>query len=793
MTTTADPAIQLGVGPGGGLIGASTPRKEDQRLLTGHGQFTDDLHVRGMLHAAFVRSPHAHARILGIEASDARALPGVVAVVTGEDLAKLTSPAVVSQEGAHPMVMETLPTAKVRFNGDPVACVIAVDRYVAEDAAELVDVEYELLEPVLDMHAATDPSSQLVDEGLPSNLHTRQTKTYGDIETAFANADRVVETSFSSQRLTHVPIEGRGVLAIWDKGRAELSFHSGQQTAHVTRTLLAKRLGLSENQVRVISPDIGGAFGLKIPLFREELTVAAMAIALDRPIKWAEDRAENLMASNHARDDSVSIQAAVSADGTILGIKAELWADYGAYAFYPPSYMIDVVGWLLLGAYKIENYEYTINVAITNKCPAGTLRAPMAIVTWATEGTVERIAQELGLDAVAVRRRNMIRLEDQPYRSAPGYLYEALTLRESFDEALDRFDLEQFRRRQTLAREEGRLLGVGLATVLEPTTYGSAWYKASGDEGSGHEAATVKIEPTGAINAMVGIIPSGQGYETTIAQVVAEALGSTTDNVAVRLGDTHVVPYGMGSRGSRGAAAGNGVAYLAALTARNKVLRIASHRLGVPVDSLTIVDGSIFVIDEAESRLSLADVAWMCYMDPTSLPATEAPGLEIHQTYDPPELTFSNASHVCVVEVFGDTGQVEILEYHVVEDAGTLINPMIVDGQIRGGVVMGIGQALYEESIYDDAGNNVTSSFVDYLIPTADCVPNIRIHHVETPNPNTPRGIKGMSEGPVQGGIASVALAVSDALKGVGVTVDQLPLHPSRILGYLRAAGAQDE
>jgi carbon-monoxide dehydrogenase large subunit len=789
MSTTTEQGAEVIEVTATGLIGTSTPRKEDRRLLTGHGQFTDDLHVRGMLHAAFVRSPHAHARILAIDTSEARALPGVVAVVTGDDLAQLTSSAVVSQEGAEPMVMETLPRTKVRFNGDPVACVIAVDRYVAEDAAELVDVDYDLLAPVLSPGDALDPDLPLVDEGLPSNLHTRQTKSYGDIEAAFANADRIIEARFEAQRLTHVPIEGRGVLAVWDQGREELTFNSGQQTAHVTRTLLASRLGLSENQVRVISPDIGGAFGLKIPLFREELTVAAMAISLQRPVKWSEDRAENLMASNHARDDSVSIKAAVASDGTILGFKAELWADYGAYAFYPPSYMLDVVGWLLLGAYKIENYEYTINVAITNKCPAGTLRAPMAIVTWATEGTLERIADELGLDAVEVRRRNMIRLEDQPYRSAPGYLYEALTLRESFDEVLDRFDLEEFRRRQVAAREDGRLLGVGLATVLEPTTYGSAWYKASGDEGSGHEAATVKVEPTGAINVMVGIIPSGQGYETTIAQVVAEALGSVTDNVSVRLGDTHVVPYGMGSRGSRGAAAGNGVAYLAALSVRNKVMRIASYRLGVPVDSLTIVGGQILVVGETESRISLADVAWMCYMDPTSLPPTEAPGLEIHQTYDPPELTFSNASHVCVVEVLEDTGQVEILDYHVVEDAGTLINPMIVDGQIRGGVVMGIGQALFEESIYDEAGNNVTSTFVDYLIPTADSVPDIAIHHVVTPNPNTPRGIKGMSEGPVQGGIASVALAVSDALKGRGVTVDRLPLHPSRILGYLREVG----
>jgi aerobic carbon-monoxide dehydrogenase large subunit len=773
-----------------GFIGSSLPRKEDRRFVQGKGQFTDDFHVRGMLHATFVRSPHAHARIRGIDVTAAAALPGVVAVVTGEDLARLTEPAVVAQEGAVPMVMETLPTTKVRFNGDPVACVIAEDRYVAEDAAELVEVDYDVLEPVLDMYTAAD--GPLVDEGLPSNLHTRQTKSYGDVAAAFAAADRVVEARFRAQRLTHVPIETLGVLAVWDAGREELTFYSGQQTAHVTRTLLASRLRLNENQVRVVSPDMGGGFGLKIPLFREELTVAAMAMKLARPIKWTEDRTENLMASNHARDDAAVVRAAVAKDGTVLGIQADLWADFGAYAFYPPSYIIDVVGWLLLGAYKVENYEYTINVAITNKCPSGTLRAPMALVTWATDGTIERVAEELGLDPLDVRRRNMIRLQDQPYRSAPGYLYESLTLRESFDEMLERFDLDAFRQTQEAARAEGRLLGVGIASVLEPTTYGSAWYKASGDEGSGHEAATVKLEPSGAINVMVGIIPSGQGYETTIAQVVAEALGSTPDNVSVRLGDTHVVPYGMGSRGSRGAAAGNGVAYLAALDLKNKALRIAAHVVGEPVDALEIVGDQIYVVGEAEPRLPLAHVARIAYMDPTALPPGVEPGLEIHRTYDPPQLTFSNATHLAVVEVDSDTGRVDILDYRVVEDAGTLINPMIVDGQVHGGVVMGIGQALFEETVYDEAGTNVTTSFLDYLIPTIDTVPVISVHHIETPNPNTPRGIKGMAEGPVQGGVASVALAVGDALRCTGARVEALPLNPRRVLGLLRESGWRD-
>ncbi|WP_169948537.1 xanthine dehydrogenase family protein molybdopterin-binding subunit [Microbispora sp. H11081] len=774
-------------------FGASVRRTEDYRLLLGTGTFTDDLQLPRTLHAAFVRSPHAHARIIAVNAERSLALPGVVAVFTGEDLAELTAPGVMVQTGAESMVMETLPTRKVRFNGDPVACVVAVDRYVAEDAVELVEVEYEPLDPILTMESAAAPGAPLVDEDLASNLHTQQTQTFGDVTSAFAGAYRIVEARFSTQRMTHVPIEPRGVLAVWDAGRRELTFHSGQQTAHLLRTNLARRLRLEENQVRVVSPDVGGAFGQKIPLFREELTVAALAIKLRRPIKWIEDRLENLTAANHARDDSAWVRAAVDKDGRILGMKAELWADYGAYAFFTPKYPIDSIGWLLPGPYKFRDYEYSINVVITNKCPAGTLRAPMALVTWATEGIIERIARELKLDPVEVRRRNMITAQDQPYVSATGYTYEALTMWEGYEQMLGEFDLTGFRARQRAARADDRYLGVGIASVLEPTTYGSAWYK-KGGRGSGHEAATIKVEPSGAVNISVGIVPTGQGYETTIAQVVAEALGSRVENVNVRLGDTSLSPYGMGTRGSRGAAAGNAVAYLAAMEARGKLLRIAAHLIGEQVDNLEIRDDQIYVLGEPEPRLPLSQVSWTAYMDPFKLPPGEQPGLEIHRTYDPPPMTFSNATHLCVVEIERRTGRVTIQDYRVIEDAGTLINPAIVDGQIRGGVAMGIGQALLEEVVYDESGNNQTATFLDYLIPTMDAVPPIRISHVQTPNPHTVRGLKGMAEGPVQGGLAAVMLAVQDALDGQGLTIERSPASPSRIRALFRTVeGDVDE
>jgi aerobic carbon-monoxide dehydrogenase large subunit len=775
------------------FIGKSVLRKEDRRFVTGKGCYTDDMVLPGMLHAAFVRSPYAHALIKSINVEEALKLPGVVAVITGRELAEFTTPFVCAQEGAPPMEMDALPINKARFAGDPVACVVAVDRYVAEDGVDLVEVDWEVLPPVLDMYSAADPEQPLVDDKLPSNLHTQETRTYGDVENAFAKADRIVTAKFRTQRLTHVPIETRSVIAVWDDGREELTYYGAAQTAHILRTTLASRLGLSENKVRVISPDVGGGFGLKLPLFREEFTVAAMSMRLKRPIKWVEDRLENLTASNHARDDAASVEVAVLNDGTILGLRADLWADFGAYAFYPPSYIISVVGWLLLGAYKIDNYQYTINVSLTNKCPAGTLRAPMAIVTWVTDGAMHRVAEELGIDPIEFRRKNMITLDDQPYQSAPGYLYEALTLRETFDQLLTDFDLESFRKAQAQAAKEGRLIGIGIASVLEPTTYGSAWYKASGDDGSGHEAATVKLEPSGTINVMAGIVGTGQGYDTSVAQVVAEALGSDPNNVDVRLGDTHIAPYGMGSRGSRGAAAGHGVAYLAAMDLRDKVLKIAAHLLQVPMASLRIVNGVIVTDSKSGPSIPLSEVARIGYNDPTSLPEGMLPGLEIHRTYDPPFMTFSNATHLCQVEVDTGTGAVKIDKYQVLADAGTLINPMIVDGQVHGGVSLGIGQALLEECLYDEQGTNISATLADYLVPTMDTVPMIEVKHVETRNPNTPNGIKGMAEGPVQGAVACVALAVQDALALSGARLEQLPITPSRVLQALRSARSSIE
>lgn len=777
------------------VINQRLPRKEDLRLLTGTAKFLDDIEIPRALHACFVRSPHAHARIVSINTEAALALPGVVAVVTGQDLAKWTTSFRMAPpiEGLLPMEMATLPIDKVRFHGDPVACVVAADRYVAEDAAELVKVKYEALPAVTDMFRAMEDGSPLVDDALPTNLVSQQKYEHGDVQARFAEADVIVEASFSQHRQTHVPMETRGCAAIWDEGRQYLTFYTGTQVPHPMRTSLAARLGLKETQVNVICPDIGGAFGQKIALYREELTIAAVARALKRPVRWREDRMENLLSALMAREDVVKTRAAVRKDGRILGLQAELFSDFGAYSFFPANYMIRVVAMLLPGPYKIQDYAFEMKVALTNKCPAGPFRAPMAITSWVTEGTLDAIARELNLDAVQVRRVNLLTSEDLPYVTATEESYEDVTPAQTMELALGHFDYQNRREAQAADRAQGKYRGIGICNVIESTTYGSEFYRKAGIPGTGHEAAWVKVEPTGVVNASCGVMNSGQGYETTIAQAVAEGLGCKPEDVSIHLGNTLLAPYGMGSRGSRGAVAGAGTAYLAAQKAREKVLTIAAKLLGLPsAEGLSLEAGTIRRFNGQEwlqTDLTLRDIAQTAYLNPLLLPEGMEPGVEIHLAYDPPAMTYSNAAHVCEVEVDIETGVITVGRYVVAEDAGTMLNPQVVEGQIHGAVVLGVGGVLLEHVVYDEHGQNLTASFMDYLLPTAVEAPTVEILHLDTPNQRTPAGLKGMSEGGVMGAIGAVCNAVSDALRPFGITVQAQPLSPSNVKSLLRTHG----
>ena len=535
-------------------IGQTLPRKEDYRLLTGQGRYIDDIEIPGALHACFVRSPHAHARIAGIDTSEAMQMPGVVAVFTGHDMAQWTTRARMAPpiEGLKPMEMDALPVDKVRFQGDPVACVIALDRYLAEDAAEQVQVDYEPLPVVTSMWQAMAPGAPLVDEAVPLNLLSHQHASFGDPDASFKRASRIVERRFCMHRQTHLPIETRGCAAIWDAGREHLTFHVGTQVPHPYRTTLAGRMRLSESQVTIVSQDVGGGFGQKIALYREELTVAAAARHLKRPVRWREDRMENLLASSQAREDDCRMRAAVDEQGQLLALELEILEDFGAYSFYPGNYLARVVALILTGPYRVQDYRYDVKVVLSNKVGNGPMRAPMAITSWLMDGTLDAVALELGLDPLEVRRRNMLHEHEYPYRMATGEVLEDITPRQTLEAAVAAMDYADFRRRQQLARAQGRYLGLGICTVVESTTYGSRFYKAAGIPGSGHEAAWVRIEPTGVVNASVGLGPTGQGYETSMSHAVAEGLGIPISQVRIHLGHTDIAPYGMGSRGARG-------------------------------------------------------------------------------------------------------------------------------------------------------------------------------------------------------------------------------------------------
>jgi len=778
-------------------IGAALPRKEDFRFVTGQGRYLDDIAIPNCLHAHFVRSPHAHARIVAIDCEAARAAEGVVAVVTGRELAEWTTPLRMAPpiEGLQPTEFPTLPFDKVRFVGDPVACIVAIDRYLAEDAAELIEVAYEALEPVVDLERALARDAPLVDDNLSSNLVAHQSFSAGDPGRRFAEAEIVVTAEFRQPRQTHAPIETRGCCALWDGGRRHLTMHVGNQVPHPFRTQLARRLRLTESQVTVICPDIGGAFGQKIALYREELTVAALARQLGRPVRWREDRAENLIAASHAREDVARTRAAVDGDGRILALELEIAEDFGAYCFYPANYLARVVGMILTGPYRINDYAFDIKVALTNKCGNGPMRAPMAITSWVMEGTIEAIARRLGRDPIEVRRLNMLQAADLPFTMPSGLVVEDVTPRETMEAALRIFDVAAFRERQARDRTHGIHRGFGLCCVVESTTYGSAFYKAAGIPGSGHESGWVKIEPSGAVNASVGLMASGQGYETTFAQVVAEPLGVDPANVQIHLGNTDTAPYGMGSRGARGGTAGGSVLLLAAQALRDKVLIIAAALLGLNSSGELRLRGG-----RVERRLggewhaagpSLADIAHIAYLDPLRLPPGLEPGLEAHRAYDPPPITFSNATHLCEVRLDVATGHVAVERYLVVEDCGTVYNPAIVRGQQQGAIAMGISGVLLEEVIYDETGQNRSGSFADYLLATAVEIPPIEVVSQHTPSRHTPTGSKGMSEGGVMGAIGALPSAVNDALAPFGVIVERQPLSPMYLRELLRGPGRE--
>ncbi len=776
-------------------VGRRLRKSEDPRLLMGRGRYVDDATAPRLAHAAFVRSIMASGRITRIDTAAALEVPGVLAVYTAADLAPhcpgwrglLSWPGMVAGE------QTPLANGVVRHVGEPVVLVVATSRATAEDAAEAVLVDYEPLPAVLDPVAALEPSSPVVHEELGTNLCFGSPFGSGDADAAFAGAHTVVDVRVRTGRHTAVALEMRGVLASFDRDERALSVRVSTQAPQMLQTLYAQLLGLPENAVRVLTEHVGGAFGMKAFLYPDEMAVVTAATLLDRPVKWTQDRYEALQSDTQARDERVSASLALAADGRILGLRSEVVSDAGAWSMYPRSCVTEgvQVATIMPGPYRVPAYAADLRVVYTNKAPLAVYRAvghPPAILVM--ELLMDEAARALGLSAAEVRRRNLIRPEDLPFTSVTGNVYDSGSHQESLERVLGMLDADHLADLREEADARGCLLGVGLAAFVELSAPGSMFYGAKGAPITAHDQVEVRVEPDGSVTVLLGTPGQGQGLHTTAAQVVADTLGVRFEDVRVLSGDTRVVPHGSGVWASRSAVVNAGAARAAALIVRERLLVLAGHLFEADPEDLEVSEGVIGVRGVPSVRTGVADVAAVAHWGTHRLPADVELGLAAVGSYAGPPSTFNNGTHAAVVEVDRSTGLVRVLDYAVVEDCGVLINPDIVDGQIRGGVAQGLGGALLERIVHDEAGQPQTSTMLDYLLPTATDVPDIRIEHIETPSPSTSLGTKGVGEAGTAGAPAAVHCAVNDALAQLGARVWAQPIRPEDVVEALERAGA---
>ncbi len=763
-------------------LGAHVKRLEDPRLLAGQGRYLDDLTLPGLLHAAFVRSAHAHALVRSVHTEAARRVPGVVLVLTGRDLEGEVAPLVPRLESPDftPTAWPALATARARFVGEPVAVVAAATPYAAADGAAGVAVDYDPLPAVPDAAAALAPGAARLHAGLPSNVLFGRRSSQGDVEGVFADAPVIVRETFTHARCSASPLEGRGLIARWEGGT--LTLWTGTQVPHVFRTGVARAFGLPESRVRVIVPDTGGGFGQKMHVMPEDLAVAALARRAGRPVKWIETRRENLAAATHAREQRVEIEAAADADGTLRGLRARLVSDVGAYHVYPLTGALEALGAasILPGPYRTPAYAFEIVALATNKPPLGAYRGVgMTMGAFVMERTLDLLADRLGLDPALVRQRNLIPRDAYPFTSATGFVYDSGDFPKALEAALTLAGYERLVREREAGRARGRLLGIGMACYTEYTGIGSETYRRRGmADMPGPEAATVRVEADGGVTCLVSFPSQGQGHATTTAQFVADQLGVPLEAVTVRQPDTDEAPPGTGTFASRGAVAQSGAADAAAATVRGALLAVAGELLEASPADLLLADGVVRVRGVPDRGVTVAEVARRAHASAVGGGAR----LEATQRFDPPGPAFSGGVHVASVEVEPETGRVAVRDYVVVEDCGPVINPMIVEGQIHGAVAQGIGEALGERLVYDESGQLLTGTLMDYALPTAASLPAFTVGHLETPSPLTPGGYKGMGEGGTIGAPAAIANAVADAVKPLGAAVTALPIQPAELV-----------
>jgi carbon-monoxide dehydrogenase large subunit len=752
-------------------VGSSVPRREDDHLLRGLGRFVDDWQPQGLLHAAIVRSDVAKGLIRGIDVSGAVGAAGVVAVFTGGDINPLVLPAWHSMLGGRkgPSAPAPLAEGEVMFVGDCLVVVVAASRALAEDACELVAVDIVAAVPVVDYSA---PGGS--DGGPTPNVMTERSFASPGYEAAISAAAHVVDVDIVQHRYLAVPMECRGVVADFDRTEGSLDVIVSAQSAHGTREFLARLLGLPEAKVRVRTRDVGGGFGQKMFLSREESAVVVASRILGRPIKWIEDRRENLIAAPHSRNECGRVRVALTDGGGIEAISIDHRTDIGAYPAVPAG--MDPA--LLPGPYKTPELAYVSRTVSTNTTGRGAYRAPWMFEAFAREIALDVVARRLGRDPIELRLSNALSGSDLPFKSPSGYIFEEATPRETLEGVLEAVDYASFRTLQHEARRAGRWLGLGVSIYIEHSA------KGGGDLGT--EGAVVRVEASGSVTAYLGTSAHGQGVGTTMAQIVADTLGVDLGDVSIVQGDSLSTPFGPGTGGSRTAVVAGGAVGSAAAKVRGKAFAIASHVLEAAEEDLEAAAGRVFVRGTPSKGLSYSEIAELAYSAMTGLPPDVEMGLESSVRFRPARFpTWSNAAHACVVEIDPRTCRPKILRYVVCEDCGPMINPRIVEGQTAGGVVQGIGGVLLESFVYDASGNPLTTTFMDYLLPTADTVPPIEIHHLQTPSSTNPGGFKGMGEGGAVGAPAAVVNAVGDALAHLGVEVTRTPLGPNEIFALV--------
>jgi aerobic carbon-monoxide dehydrogenase large subunit len=772
------------------LVGSRIKRREDPRLIMGRGTYVDDIQLPRMTYAAILRSPYAHARIRSINVDKAKALPGVVAVITGADLQGKNVPCGWTLPDIKVAPHPAIAVGKVRYTGDAVAVVVAEERDIAKDALDLIEVDFEPLPVVVDAEKAIQPGAPQLHDEVPNNTTFVWKVGGGDIDKAFREADVVVKERIVNQRLIPNAIEPRGMVAQYTPGSGDLILWTATQIPHLVRLLLSMVIGIPEHKVRVIAPEVGGGFGSKLYLYPEEVIIATLAKTTGRPVKWIEERRENYVATTHGRDHVQYVEVAAKRDGTITGLRVKSIANMGAYlSTFAPGIPTILFGLMLAGNYRIPNIACEVTGVHTNTTLVDAYRgAGRPEATYLVERAVDLTARELGIDPAEIRRRNFVPANAFPHTTATGVTYDSGNYQPTLDKALQIAGYQQLRQEQEQLRQQGKYLGIGVATYVEICGMApSQVLGAVGAGAGGWESATVRVHPTGKVTLYSGASSHGQGHETAFAQIVGDGLGIPLEDVEVVHGDTAQVQFGIGTFGSRSAAVGGMAAVMSVNKIEEKAKKIAAFLLEAAEADLVFEGGQFFVKGTPGRGISIQQVAFAAYV-PHKYPTGLEPGLEATSFYDPSNFTWPFGSHVAVVEVDPETGVVKLRRYIAVDDCGRVINPLLVDGQIHGGLAQGIAQALYEEAVYDENGQLVSGSLMDYAVPKADDLVNFELDRTETPSPVNALGVKGIGEAGTIASSAAIVNAVVDALAPLGVKHLDMPLKPERVWQAIQQA-----